>query len=603
MLASKVPHGTDRSKLTETLAQQAGWLVADRVGKADGPLPTYDPSGLMSRERWQSAVDVRHSAGTVLEAVSSALGVELTRSPLPRHELVEDQQVAAGRRNYLAPADLRGLPLGVWVEAGPYKRAEWLTRGVAGAAGVGAFMRVNDRSYLAAYETSRGAIWRLETTGRGAHLGLVGEGQSDSLATAKRDVTAALAERFPEASLALEGVNLGRVASTRFGWAPLPEGRDDRTQQRVFDDHVTAMVSPGPGGRWQTWITVDSAQRQGPLTADQGTARTVADGMARGALMELAATSPHRANDMVTALATGDAEWNRSDLVTIIGHRLTDHDRNDLATTAEPTRLVELMSSAGVLEPSTMLHVLHAEQVDLDTALPIAATIGLPIPETIRLLHDGWDADRLTVGQALDATVDELRTAGCSTVEMLAVAPREALRHLDQREHTWEVVAPTLVEAGYSVTEAVGHLAAHAPTPETFAVGVVTLIDTPIEAFAISGQRASADDLVALSECYGLDHIETAGVVAAACVPVEKAVQVIAARSDGDHDVTASLSARFLGLVEYETAAILRGEPAHDVAHLGTAIHAALDDSILTADRERSASPDGPSMGISFDTA
>ena len=156
--------------------------------------------------------------------------------------------------------------------------------------------------------------------------------------------------------------------------------------------------------------------------------------------------------------------------MTIIGHRLTDHDRNDLATTAEPTRLVELMSSAGVLEPSTMLHVLHAEQVDLDTALPIAATIGLPIPEAIRLLHDGWDADRLTVGQALDATVDELRTAGCSTVEMLAVAPREALRHLDQREHTWEVVAPTLVEAGYSVAEAVGHLAAHAPTPETFAL-------------------------------------------------------------------------------------------------------------------------------------
>ncbi|MEK7422799.1 MAG: hypothetical protein AAB131_03050, partial [Actinomycetota bacterium] len=120
----------------------------------------------MSRDRWQTAVDVRRSVGQLLGAVSFAVGVELSRSPLPRHELVDDREVSAGRRNYLAPADLRALPLGVWVEAGPYTRAEWLARGVAGATGVGAFLRVNDRSYLAVYESKAGAMWRLETTGR-----------------------------------------------------------------------------------------------------------------------------------------------------------------------------------------------------------------------------------------------------------------------------------------------------------------------------------------------------------------------------------------------------------------------------------------------------
>ena len=581
MLAAKVPHGPGRVRLSEELAAQAGWLVADRVGLASGPMPAFDPSGLMSRDRWQTAVDVRRSVGQLLGAVSFAIGVELTRSPLPRHELVDDREVSAGRRNYLAPADLRALPLGVWVEAGPYTRAEWLARGVAGATGVGAFLRVNDRSYLAVYESKAGAMWRLETTGRGAHLGLVGEGVSDSLAEAKTAVREVLAERFPEATRSIDSVSVGRVASASFGWAALPEGRDDRTQHRVFDNRVSAMVSPGPGGRWQTWIAVDGRQRQGPLEADAESARLVADGLARGALMELASAAPERADAMVRDLATTENGWRREDLVTIIGHRLTDAHRSELATTADPVRLSELMRDVGVLAPSTMLHALHAEGVGLDEVLPLVAAIGAPIADAVRVLHDEWGADRLAAGRSLGATVDELRSAGCSAVEMLAVAPREQLRRLDQREHTWEVVGPTLVEAGYTVAEAVGHLAAHAPTPETFAAGVSTLIESPIEAFSIAGRTAQVTDLVALTERYGLDHIESAGVVAAACVPVEKAVAVIAARSESDADVTAALSARFLGLVEYETMALLRGEVLADVVPIGTAIHHVLDDSSL----------------------
>jgi hypothetical protein len=585
VLAGRVPQGAGRVRLTEELAIQAGWLVADRLGRADGAMPGFDPSGLMSRERWQTAVDVRRSVDRVMSAVSFAVGAELTSSPLPRHDLVDDREVPAGRRNYLAPADLRGLPLGVWVEAGPYKRGEWLARGVAGAVGVGAFMRVNERSYLAVYESKGGASWRLETTGRGNHLGLVGQGESESIEAGKRDVAAALAQRFPDAAAAIDAVTTNRVVSGNFGWSALPEGRDDRTQHRQYDERVTAMVAPGPGGRWQTWVAVDGRQRQGPYAPDASAARAVADGLARGALLELASVTPSRANEIVRDLATSDSPWERNDLVAVIGHRLADTDCKELATTNDPERLTELMRDTGVLAPTTMLHVLRAEDVGVDAVFPIAVAIGAPVADAIRIIHERWDVDRLTVGRELGAEVHELRAAGCSPAEMLAVAPREELRRLDQREHTWELAAPTLVEAGYTVAEAVRHIAAHAPTPDAFAAGVAVLIDSPIEAFSLAGRHAQVEDLTALSERYGLDPTETAGVIAAAGVPVEKAVGTIALRCDGDADVTASIAARHLGLLEYETAAIIRGEPAVGVAHFGAAIHAELDQRSNDADQ------------------
>jgi hypothetical protein len=578
-LAGRVSHGSGRVRLPAELAAQAAWLVEDRIGRTSGPMPTFDPAGLQSRERWQTAVDVRRSVDQVLSAVSFAVGIELTSSPLPRHELADDREVRAGRRNYLAPAEVRGLPLGVWVEAGPYKRAEWLGRGVAGATGVGAFMRVNDRSYLAVYETKGGALWRLETTGRGAHLGLIGEGTSTTLADGKRDVSAALAERFPDAAAAVEAVTTNRVASRSFGWAALPEGRDDRTQHRVFDDHVTAMIAPGPGGRWQTWVSIDGRQRQGPHAADSETARSVADGLARGALLEVAAATPARSDSMVRELAAAET-WSRSDLVAVVGHRLTDSHRAELASTDDVGRLAELMRDTGVLAPSTMVEVLRCEQVDLDSVVRIAATIGMPTPDAIRAISHGWDTDRLTVGRALGADASELRAAGCTAVEMLAVAPREELRRLDERESTWALVAPTLVEAGYSVAEAVKHIALHAPTAATFAAAVETLVDVPSEAFSLAGRHAQPDDLAALSERYGLDVGETASALAAACVPIEKAVEAIAHRCDGDTDATASLAARHLGLLDLETVALLRGEPSADVAQLATGVYAVFEHAV-----------------------
>ena len=307
LLASKVPPGAGRVALAGALAEQAGWLASDRVGMASGAFPAFDPTGLTGRERWRTLVDVRHGASRLVDAVSFAVEVDLRRSPLPRHDVVDDRRVTAGRRNYLAPADVRSLPLGVWVEVGPYTKGEWLARGVAGAGGVGAFLRVNDRSYLAAYEARGGAMWRLETTGRGAHQGLVGEGHAETLAETPVGARDALRSRFPEISNSVDESSGSRVLSPSFGWVAMPGGRDDRTEHRVFDERVSAMVSPGPGGRWESWVNVDGSNRQGPLTADSERARDTADSLARGALMELASVAPDRANAMIAdAASSGD---------------------------------------------------------------------------------------------------------------------------------------------------------------------------------------------------------------------------------------------------------------------------------------------------------
>lgn len=101
-LATRVGFGSGRTPLTPELAAQAGWLVAARVGLDAGPMPGFDPQGFQARERWQRLVEVRQAAGVLLAGVSHALGVDFAGSPLPRHDLVDDRTVIAGRRNYLA---------------------------------------------------------------------------------------------------------------------------------------------------------------------------------------------------------------------------------------------------------------------------------------------------------------------------------------------------------------------------------------------------------------------------------------------------------------------------------------------------------------------
>ncbi|WP_040493597.1 hypothetical protein [Ilumatobacter nonamiensis] len=603
-LARHVPPGAGRVGLDGVLAEQAGLLAAGRVGRATEPLPVLDPNGLTGRERWRTLVDVRHAAGRVVDALSYGLEVDLSRSPLPRHELADDRQVASGRRNYLSPADVRSLPLGVWIEVGPYSKGEWLARGIAGANGVGAFMRVNDRSYLAAYETRAGAMWRLETTGRGAHLGLVGEGAADDLAEAKRDVRAALRDRFPDVAVGVETSDRAKVLSPSFGWVSLPTGRDERTEQREFDERVSARVHPGPGGRWEAWVSVDGQQRQGPLTENASAAREIAEGLAHGALIELASVAPDRANAMVTE-AAGSGSWDRGMLASIVGHRLTDSDALELGTTSDPARLTELVKSAGVLAPATMLRVLHAEDVPLDTVIDLVPALGLPIGDAIRQMHSEWGANRLEVGMALGATVEELRDGGCSRIEMLAASPREELRHLDTREQTWQSVGPTLLEAGYSEAEAIKHLAAHAPTPSTFAVAAEAVVDDPCRAFALSVRHAQTDDLAHLAERFGMSPAESATVLGAVGAPPSVAVQVIEVLCEHDRDATCDVAGRYLGIGRDETEMRLDGIDPDVVVPLavgtGDRQMAALRRSLGPPDHSSSISLDAESIRAALD--
>lgn len=558
-LAARVNHGAGRVRLPDELAAQAGWLVADRLGLASGAMPAFDPTDSSAREQWRTLADVRHAAKVVMDGVSHGLGVDLAQSPLPRHELVDDREVAPGRRNYLAPADLRALPIGVWIEAGPYSRAEWLSRGVAGAAGTASFCRVNERSYLGVYQTRQGAMWRLETTGRGAHHGLVHEGTADSLADGKEAARHALLERFPEVARSIEVGGESRVVGASLAWMPMRGARDQRTLQRVIDDRVTAVIAPGPGGRWQTWATVDGVLRQGPLTANADAAKNAADAIVAGALSDLATYAPDRADRFVADLAS-DGRWDRSLAAGVVGHRLADHDRQMLVATQDPTELVDALIATGVLAPRTILAVLRAEDVPLEEVVGLVPAIGMAVPEAIKRIHEDWGADRLEVAASLGATVEELRSAGCTPTELLAAAPRETLRSLDSREGTWERVGPSLLESGYTVGEAVAHIAAHAPTPQTFVAGVVTIVDTSPTAFALSARRAGPEDLAALSERYGLDPYQTACALVAASVPLDRAIETIHLRCDHDVDTTYELASAVLGADERLVTQVLVGE-------------------------------------------
>jgi hypothetical protein len=366
------------------------------------------------------------------------------------------------------------------------------------------------------------------------------------------------------------------VVSERLGWAPLPDARDERTQHRVLDQRVSAVVAPGPGGRWGTWVSVDGTLRQGPLAADQAAARSTADLLARAALAELERLAPERADRLVADTAAQPEVWDRRVLVAACGHRLTDADRADLTTTSDPSRLVDLMSAAGVLAPATMLRVLHAEAVPADAAAVLVPAIGMAVPDAIRVLHEVWGVDRLDAAAHLGSTAEELRAAGCSAVELLAAAPRETLRSLDTRESTWVRVGPSLLEAGYTEAEAVAHLAAHAPTPEAFAAGVTAVVDDPTAACAFAARRAGAEDLAVLTERYGLTPGEAAAAFAAAGVRSDVAVEAVHLRCDHDLDATFEVASHVLGVGGDVVTAILTRNVAEVVAL--DAQHPSIDD-------------------------
>ena len=76
-------------------------------------------------------------------------------------------------------------------------------------------------------------------------------------------------------------------------------------------------------------------------------------------------------------------------------------------------------------------------------------------------------------------------------------------------------------------------------------------------AFSAAGRRAAPEDLVALSERYGLDPAAAASVLGAASVPIDIAIEVLVIRCDHDLDSTFELASSTLGVGEDYVCAVL----------------------------------------------
>ena len=120
------------------------------------------------------------------------------------------------------------------------------------------------------------------------------------------------------------------------------------------------------------------------------------------------------------------------------------------------------------------------------------------------------------------------------------------LRRLDTREHTWQLAAQALLEAGDTPAEAIRHLAAHAPPPKRSPPACTTSNSTFTRRSPSPSARPADPDLVALSERFGLSPTETAQTLAVACASPTVLANVVADRCDGDLDATVAACATVL---------------------------------------------------------
>lgn len=531
-----------RPALDDTLRAQVAWLVTDRVGHARGDRPTpFDPGSLKPRERWQVLWDVLEPARKLTAALGKQLGVNLVASPLPRMEIVDDRVVPAGRRNRLPAASLEQLPIGRWVTVGPYTPVEWAARGEPDGAGNGAFLRLNKHAYLSAVETGDGASWRLEDVASRTGHGLLAAGQARSLDDARAAAVGAVRSRYP--ALATEPPSTAAPpGGSAPGWEKMVrDGQAVAAEMWQLDDQITLLVLPGPGGRWQPAIQAPSSLGTEllPLQRSIDDARTQAELAGRRLARVAAVADPARADHIVATVAV-DSSYSRRELAAVITPMLRDSDPRRVET-ATPAELVELLGDAG-LSPATTVAVLAADGIDAATAAELLPHAGVPTPDAIRVLEHRWQLDRVAAAGLLGATAAEMRTAGCTPVEIMASRPRDVLRTLAADPHLWDLAAGTMVVAGHSTATVAAHLVAHAPTPDAFATGLAAIAD-PADGLTLAARyQAHPDQLAAASEHYGLSPGETADVLIHLTPPATM-LDVVALRCDGSQQTAAELAA------------------------------------------------------------
>jgi hypothetical protein len=172
------------------------------------------------------------------------------------------------------------------------------------------------------------------------------------------------------------------------------------------------------------------------------------------------------------------------------------------------------------------------------TLLP---TVGVPMADAIRVLHDRWDLPRTDAAELLGATAGEMRDAGCTPVEIMASRPRDILRTLPNNPHLWELAAGTMATAGHPTTAIARHLAAHAPTVDAFAAGLNVIAEPPDGLVVAARCHAHPDQLAAASEGYGLSPFETARILAGVTTPAV-VLDTVAARCDDDTDSAVAIA-------------------------------------------------------------
>lgn len=547
--ATRNPRSAQRPPLDDALARQVAWLITERCNRAHGPIPEFDPAGHPPRQRWELALDVIDPARRLTARLGQHFGVDLLASPLPRMEFDDDRVVAAGRRNRLPRASVARLPVGEWVEVGPYNAAEWAARGET-AVGKGAYLRLNTTAYLLAAENGDRAIWRLEDTRALVGAGVLAEGDAESLEGAEATAIATMRQRYPQL---VDTVPVTAPRTERRdqadGWEPLPDRPDDGTRRRQLDHGVTIYVLPVEG----EWLAMMQASPTGLLapvgdpTATRDEAMSAATLSGLRAVREAATESRVDFDASVAALAASPT-YTRTALVERVSSRLDGPERSALASNPSPPELVELLGSAGVTSATTIA-MLRAEQVDAVEVAPLLPSLGIPTAKAIEVLEARWDLDRTEAAELLGATATDMRDAGCTATEILAAKPREVIETLPADPHLWELAGGTLAVSGHDPSEIAGLLATQAPDPTCFAAGITSAIDDPAFGISLAVRRGMPPEAIAeTSERYGLSPVETATALGDAGASPELAVPVLFQRCDGDVGLTAQLARSTLQL-------------------------------------------------------
>lgn len=564
--ATRVARTDKAPALDPVLADQVAWLVADRIGHAEGDLPTFDPEVLEPKDRWAQLQMVLDAARKLTAALGVVVGIDLTASPLPKMEIVDDRVVPAGRRRRLPPASLEQMQVGAWVEVGPYSADEWAARGESGS-GRGAYLRLNRTAYVVAIENGTEASWRLEDIAERTGHDLLATGEAPSLTHARDDALAALTGRYP----AIDALRTATTTSTPelAGHPALPTGSEPGEWQRApgegnssvlqrrLGDRVVIYAIPGPGGRWLPAVHDGNELARLGYAPNVDAAKSAAELAGRRTLRTLSARTPVDRDTTIAELADS-TDYTRDELVALAQDALGAEEITMLADPdASPAVIAEVLHAGGCT-PATVVRVLRAEHVEAADLVALLPTIGVPMDHAIRILHDGWDMPRHQAAEQLGATALEMRSAGCSPAEIMAVRPREVLRSLPDDPEIWASAALTMVDGGHPTPVIASHLLAHAPTPNAFATAVAAVAEDPVEGLAVAVRYgAQADHLAAAAEAYALDPPQALAVLTDAGATRQVTVEAIHQLCDHDLDHTTQITADALGLDHHQIADLL----------------------------------------------